>query len=45
MPRYSERQSMTVRRLHEGDENPAVRVVEDLKFRMDEVVGVSVDPA
>ena len=36
---------MTVGRLHEGDEDAAVRVVEDLKFRMDEVVGVSVDPA
>jgi len=36
---------MTIRRLHEGDEHAAVRVVEDLKFRMDEVVGVSVDPA
>jgi ribosomal protein S18 acetylase RimI-like enzyme len=36
---------MTIRRLHEGDEDSAVRVVEDLKFQMDEVVGVSVDPA
>jgi GNAT superfamily N-acetyltransferase len=36
---------MTIRRLHEGDQDAAVRVVEDLKFRMDEVVGVSVDPA
>ncbi len=35
---------MTIRRLHEGDEEVAVRVVEDLKFRMDEVVGVTVDP-
>jgi ribosomal-protein-alanine N-acetyltransferase len=35
---------MTIRRLHEGDEGVAVRVVDDLKFRMDEVVGVSVDP-
>jgi len=37
--------SMTIRRLREGDEEAAVRVVEDLKFRMDKVVGVSVDPA
>jgi len=36
---------MTVRRLRAGDEHAAGRVVEDLKFRMDEVVGVSVDPA
>jgi len=36
---------MTVRRLREGDDNAAVRVVEDLKFRMDEVAGVSVDSA
>ncbi len=36
---------MTIRRLREGDEKAAVRVVEDLKFEMDEVVGVSVDPA
>ena len=36
---------MTIRRLRHGDEEAAVRVVEDLKFRMDEVVGVSVDPA
>jgi ribosomal-protein-alanine N-acetyltransferase len=36
---------MTIRRLHEGDEDDAVRVVEDLKFKMDEVVGLSVDPA
>ncbi len=35
---------MTVRRLREGDEQAAVRVVEDLKFRMDEVVGIRVDP-
>jgi ribosomal protein S18 acetylase RimI-like enzyme len=36
---------MTIRRLREGGEHTAVRVVEDLKFRMDEVVGVSVDSA
>jgi GNAT superfamily N-acetyltransferase len=36
---------VTIRRLHEGDEDAAVRVIEDLKFRMDEVVGVSVNPA
>jgi len=36
---------MTIRRLREGDKNAAVRVVEDLKLRMDEIVGVSVDPA
>ena len=35
---------MTIRRLREGDEDAAIRVIEDLKFRMDEVVGVSVDP-
>jgi len=36
---------MEIRRLLQGHEEAAVRVVEDLKFRMDEVVGVSVDPA
>ncbi len=36
---------MTIRRLREGDEEAAVRVVEGLKFEMDEVLGVSVDPA
>jgi len=36
---------MTIRRLREGDEDAAVHVVEDLKFRMDEVVGACVDPA
>jgi ribosomal protein S18 acetylase RimI-like enzyme len=36
--------NMVIRRLHEGDENAAVRVVEDLKFRGDGVVDVSVDP-
>jgi ribosomal protein S18 acetylase RimI-like enzyme len=36
---------MTIRRLRQGDEHAGVRVVEDLKFRMDNVVGVSVDPA
>ncbi len=36
---------MTIRRLREGDEDAGIRVVEDLKLRMDEVVGVSVDPA
>ena len=35
---------MTIRRLHEGDEEAAVRVVEDVKFRMDEVEGESVSP-
>lgn len=35
---------MTIQRLREGDEDAAIRVIEDLKFRMDEVVGVSVDP-
>jgi len=35
---------MTIRRLRDGDEDAAVRVLVDLKFRMDEVVGVSVDP-
>ena len=37
--------STKILRLREGDEDAAVRVVEDLKFRMDEVVGVSVEPA
>jgi GNAT superfamily N-acetyltransferase len=37
--------STKIRRLLEGDEHAAVRVVEDLKFRMDGVVGVSVDLA
>jgi len=36
---------MEIRRLLQGDENAAVRVIEDLKFRMDKVAGVSVDPA
>jgi ribosomal protein S18 acetylase RimI-like enzyme len=36
---------MAIRRLREGDEAAAVRVVEDLKFRMDGVIGVFVDPA
>lgn len=35
---------MKIRRLREGDADAAVRVVEELKFRMDEVVGVSIDP-
>ena len=37
--------SITIRRLRESDETAAVRVVEDLKFPMDEVGGVSIDPA
>ncbi len=36
---------MTIRRLREGDEDAAMRVVEDLKFRMEELVGASVEPA
>ncbi len=36
---------MMIHRLRGGDEDAAVRVVEDLKFRMDEVVGVFVNPA
>jgi len=36
---------VTIRRLREGDEDAAVRVVEEVKFRMDEIVGRSVDPA
>jgi ribosomal-protein-alanine N-acetyltransferase len=36
---------MTVRRLRQGDADAAVRVVEGVKLRMDEVVGVTVDPA
>ena len=36
---------MQIRRLREGDEEVAIRVVEDLKFVMDEIVGVSMDPA
>ena len=43
-PKYGGR-STKILRLREGDEDAAVRVVEDLKFRMDGVVGVSVDPA
>jgi aminoglycoside 3-N-acetyltransferase I len=34
-----------IRRLGEGDEAGAVRVIEELKFPMDGVVGVRVDPA
>jgi ribosomal protein S18 acetylase RimI-like enzyme len=36
---------MTIRRLHKGDADAAVRVIEDVKYRMDEIVGRSVDPA
>ena len=43
-PVYGDR-STKILRLREGDEHAAARVVEDLKFQMDEVVGVSVDPA
>ena len=43
-PEYGGR-AAKILRLREGDEHAAVRVVEDLKFQMDEVVGVSVDPA
>jgi ribosomal protein S18 acetylase RimI-like enzyme len=35
---------MKIIRLREGDESAAVRVIEELKFQMDEVVGESVDP-
>jgi len=36
---------MHLRRLREDDAGAAVRVIEDLKFPMDGVAGVSVDPA
>ena len=36
---------MRIRRLLEGDEDAACRVVEELKFTMDEIAGVSVGPA
>jgi ribosomal-protein-alanine N-acetyltransferase len=36
---------MLIRRLQEGDEQAAVRIVEEVKFRMDEIAGRSVDPA
>jgi ribosomal protein S18 acetylase RimI-like enzyme len=41
----AEEGDVNIRRLHEGDEDAAVRVVEGVKFRMDEIVGRSVDPA
>jgi len=36
---------MEIRRLHEGDERLAVRVIEQLKFRVRGIGGVSVHPA
>ena len=35
---------MTIKRLREGDADAACRVIEELKFVMDDVVGVSVGP-
>ena len=35
---------MKIRRLRDGDDQAAVRVIEDLKFPMDQTMGVSVDP-